>query len=102
HTPPTEISTLSLHDALPISMPNWRQHLRPEASKFFVVVSDDDATEAPLNSAQAFSDQLAQTAPDLFTQWSFNGIFCGMDCDFSRSEEHTSELHSRENLVCRL
>src|SRR5256886_4050736 len=27
---------------------------------------------------------------------------CGTNCDSSRSEEHTSELQSQSNLVCRL
>src|SRR5690606_39788594 len=32
-----------------------------------------------------------------------NQYFCNCLCDsFGRSEEHTSELQSRENLVCRL
>jgi len=65
------------------TMPQWKQHLRPEASKFFVVVSDDDATDAPNNSAQAFSDALMAAEPELFAQWSFNGIFCGMECSYS-------------------
>src|SRR5690606_41326348 len=40
-----------------------------------------------------------------FARWSSSssGTFCKKGwCDFSRSEEHTSELQSRENLVCRL
>src|SRR5690606_41672464 len=36
----------------------------------------------------------------------FNAVDCPQerahDCDGTRSEEHTSELQSRENLVCRL
>src|SRR5688572_33321922 len=55
-TATTEIYTLSLHDALPISMPRW---------------------------------------PAPWQLWA-EACFAG------RSEEHTSELQSQSNLVCRL
>src|SRR6266511_2199979 len=58
-TATTEIYTLSLHDALPISR-RWLPHLRSRAG---------NSQSPPLGG---------------------------------RSEEHTSELQSRENLVCRL
>src|SRR5438270_7665990 len=58
--PPTEIYTLSLHDALPISFT---------------------------------SDMPPQDVVTLL-----NGLFTRFD----RSEEHTSELQSQSNLVCRL
>src|SRR5207302_4386389 len=62
----TEINTLSLHDALPIS---WRtEKPLPKAAPSFVAPSK-------------MSKSLAASP---------------------RSEEHTSELQSRENLVCRL
>src|SRR5690606_40373948 len=34
--------------------------------------------------------------------WYLNGYLCSIPADVVRSEEHTSELQSRENLVCRL
>src|SRR6266853_6395514 len=55
-TATTEIYTLSLHDALPISSPPWPRRVR--------------------NLGPSFSG--------------------------NRSEEHTSELQSQSNLVCRL
>src|SRR5438093_8886788 len=61
-TAPTEIYTLSLHDALPISLGIGRQL------------------------------QLDREVIDM--------IALGAECD--RSEEHTSELQSLTNLVCRL
>src|SRR5690606_42051167 len=78
--PTTAIHTLSLHDALPISS-NTRFAPRPSTTSA--------ATDASrLRSAGSPSSRTnASVAP-----WS--------DC--SRSEEHTSELQSREKLVCRL
>src|SRR5947209_9514641 len=76
-TPTTEIYTLSLHDALPISAklanPNFLAKARAE------VVEDQREREA---EATRDRDRL-RTA-------------------FRRSEEHTSELQSRQYLVCRL
>src|SRR2546427_9511831 len=64
-TATTEIYTLSLHDALPISSWRWMSSARPSHSALMA------ATRAWCRSR-------------------------------SRSEEHTSELQSQSNLVCRL
>src|SRR5436309_12433826 len=66
-TATTEIYTLSLHDALPISL----------------------AVAALLAVAPARAQDYA-------------GVLAAADRTDARSEEHTSELQSRENLVCRL
>src|SRR5205085_3304269 len=66
-TATTEIYTLSLHDALPISFGGGRD----------VLTSRDD-----------FPDSVG-TRPDVVSR-------------DDRSEEHTSELQSQSNLVCRL
>src|SRR2546430_9477484 len=70
-TATTEIYTLSLHDALPISKPHqsvlWPVSLPSRITTVFTALS-----------ARASSDRP------------------------SRSEEHTSELQSQSNLVCRL
>src|SRR5438093_7251612 len=73
--PPTEISTLSLHDALPICRrgragPRPRRH-PSEAGSLGIPAGRDDP---PLQKRRGGS----------------------------RSEEHTSELQSLTNLVCRL
>src|SRR2546430_7943957 len=68
-TATTEIYTLSLHDALPIS------------------------PSVPTAPCAAWHSSAADTAgPSLAPCWSAT----------RRSEEHTSELQSQSNLVCRL
>src|SRR5690349_23123290 len=65
--PPSEIYTLSLHDALPISRADRADHVEPVEREHF---------------------QRFLAAVGVGTQ--------------ARSEEHTSELQSRRDLVCRL
>src|SRR5690606_41940932 len=76
--PPTELSTLSLHDALPIYGRLWSYD--------------------PASDAQEFVD----LGPDCKNPGyvATRGETVYLAC--ARSEEHTSELQSRENLVCRL
>src|SRR5439155_23681537 len=76
HDPaPPEIYTLSLHDALPIS-----------------TTGDRSWTSAPWRMAASASPltYLSGWRPKTSTGWRW------------RSEEHTSELQSRGQLVCRL
>src|SRR5699024_11996428 len=82
-TAPIQIHTLSLHDALPISIFN------------------DDCTRCCGAGGFPCPDSLCSNLsnhprlyPGQFIQ------YCS--CLFSRSEEHTSELQSRFDLVCRL
>src|SRR3712207_7989856 len=79
-TATTEIYTLSLHDALPISR-RLAQQL-PDVRG--VIVMDLVGFTGPV---QRYPPPLHLLAPD-------RGDF--------RSEEHTSELQSRQYLVCRL
>src|SRR2546430_16820914 len=72
-TATTEIYTLSLHDALPISLSRSNLFLH---GRLFQAVS-----EVLQLLAEGFLD------------------FLGRRC---RSEEHTSELQSQSNIVCRL
>src|SRR5688572_32543807 len=72
----TEIYTLSLHDALPISGGRGRGH-----------VPDSLGQKRPRDRAAASSETTA----------ALDGCECA-----ARSEEHTSELQSQSNLVCRL
>src|SRR3712207_9127886 len=76
-TATTEIYTLSLHDALPIS------------SRFAHAATARPVLHHPAARPREPADPArTRCAPVL--------------CDPNRSEEHTSELQSRQYLVCRL
>src|SRR5690606_41918365 len=91
---PSELYTLSLHDALPISRRSpcedcaapWRQARRRLPAS---VASRPDGIAA-LGAAAARASTSLRSARRPRSRLCF------------RSEEHTSELQSRENLVCRL
>src|SRR5690606_42023616 len=79
HTPPTHIYTLSLHDALPI----WAEYVAAHFER-----------GRPLG--HGFTEQNLRDGTAYYAHDGLDGI------RVVRSEEHTSELQSRENLVCRL
>src|SRR5690606_42102305 len=83
-TPTSPSHTLSLHDALPLSTPpGSRQPAAPAAAPASLVPdSCSRAAPAAENSGSMHRARPGDAPP--------------------RSEEHTSELQSRENLVCRL
>lgn len=70
----------------------WRMHLRPDASKSFLVITDDDATDRPNNSAAAFSAALTQLDPMLFAKWTFNGVYCFTECVDAMGEELAADV----------
>src|SRR3712207_9079630 len=86
-TAPTEIYTLSLHDALPIS------RLEPSLQALLDAVASGRDTVGAL--AGSSPDQ-ADAALVGLTELELRGLVR------RRSEEHTSELQSRQYLVCRL
>src|SRR5690606_42125158 len=96
--PPSPPSTLSLHDALPISELLQRETVRG-------VAVNAAATHSILNvvgTAGAGLVGIAGTAGVNVLRGSTEAYVDGTSLNTSRSEEHTSELQSRENLVCRL
>src|SRR5690606_41673662 len=84
---PPAISTLSLHDALPISPPASAPPKRSKSSRAGPATRAAPAPvrhgPLPRSPTGGRSGRPGWSAPP-------------------RSEEHTSELQSRENLVCRL
>src|SRR5256885_6288809 len=97
-TPPTEISPLSLHAALPISPPAalgappaGPRAMTPAASAA-PPGEAPAATAADANSPLATTPAATEASPETR----------GLDQEIQRSEEHTSELQSPCNLVCRL
>src|SRR3712207_7417432 len=83
-TATTEIYTLSLHDALPISV------LRRGPSS-----SSDFSRRAPVSCDGSPGQRWCSTLTT-------NSTFSARRAGTRRSEEHTSELQSRQYLVCRL
>src|SRR5699024_12490581 len=78
----THIYTLSLHDALPISPMSCAVPLEVA----FKLVS--------ISNADCFSNSTGVPYNPMDNDWNIS--------DWNRSEEHTSELQSRFDLVCRL
>src|SRR5437762_12445451 len=78
---PTQIYTLSLHDALPIF--TWIEMVLTERAE---VVLDDTQATFSYRTSESLADEAL-------------GIMAARS---NRSEEHTSELQSPMYLVCRL
>src|SRR5690606_39601578 len=88
-SPTTEIYPLSLHDALPISF--------IERDRLGIVKILEEILNTVPQSAQ--QHRRVHFAPTINTN--VDDILV-IELEIERSEEHTSELQSRENLVCRL
>src|SRR5206468_12791839 len=89
HAPPAETYTLSLHDALPISLPGRDRDRRPpwpRVAQGRRAACSTARPEGPGRERRRRDRPLP--ARPLRALW--------------RSEEHTSELQSRSDLVCRL
>src|SRR5436309_8412031 len=87
--PTTYIYTLSLHDALPISIAMTVRPAASFSSAFWICFSDSVS-----------SDEVASSSKRMGAFFKSARAMARRCC--WRSEEHTSELQSRENLVCRL
>src|SRR5438309_11402162 len=88
-SPPTQLTPLSLHDALPIwrrGLPAWPEY---SASKFALA----GFTEAFRAEMARFDIDVLLVIPGM-TKTGLTGHM--------RSEEHTFELQSQFHLVCRL
>src|SRR5207249_7514839 len=95
HHAPPPTSTLSLHDALPICPRRQRVELRPIAE------AGDPA--APRGVTELLAHRVAAWALDVQAEGDDQStLLRGQAAEGGRSEEHTSELQSRFDLVCRL
>src|SRR5690606_41866349 len=95
HPPTTCRYTLSLHDALPIS---------GEPLEVQLIGGEEPGLWAELHSRRVIwqgRPALLTVARDISQRKSIEASL-GRSKLQARSEEHTSELQSRENLVCRL
>src|SRR5690606_40214118 len=95
-TSTSDIYTLSLHDALPIySLRCCSSHCTLSASRW--LVGSSSSSRSGLLSSSLHSATRRRSPPESTVTSASGG---GQRS--ARSEEHTSELQSRENLVCRL
>src|SRR5690606_41771733 len=93
---PTRIYSLSLHDALPIY--GWPMTKSCEyLAAILLIAMLLSGCGAPPQGMPPYLALVTPRIPDTIGQCT--GIIVGPR---ERSEEHTSELQSRENLVCRL
>src|SRR5690606_41806365 len=97
--PAPAIYTLSLHDALPIFITDVTTDM--PRSRSIRIQSD----RVCMRSRLAFTSPASWMAPPNRSSFSVSVVLPASGCEMIakvRSEEHTSELQSRENLVCRL
>src|SRR5207249_10447251 len=100
-TPPTQLYTLSLHDALPISTvasllldrSPFLAPYRPHLENASLLLSFQTVAEMRFGALKAnWGEERKRDLESFFT--AFDVVI--------RSEEHTSELQSRFDFVCRL
>src|SRR5690606_41863665 len=98
-TATTEIYTLSLHDALPISTSSTESESVIEIQR--ALIPESGRLVLPLPSLGGVTAGLVAQVRrvDGGSDWLSTDNRAQL---LLRSEEHTSELQSRENLVCRL
>src|SRR5690606_41999889 len=96
------VAPLSLHDALPIWLGDDFSHQGAfRLSYGFEYAADmelskDGSVPVPITRYDTYDWYLAQGPLGSLTR-----LLAGKAQTWTRSEEHTSELQSRENLVCR-
>src|SRR5690606_40732620 len=99
-TPLTPSTTLSLHDALPISR---ERPPGPMADRRRLCASSESGLVWSMNcDSWELAKNSLMTAVIGRALMSWVGVTLSSSKTVIRSEEHTSELQSRENLVCRL
>src|SRR5690606_41575451 len=90
----TALSSLSLHDALPISANKGATRSNGHSVGCNIELPFEQGSNPYVDTLVNFRYFMVRKT--MFIKYSSAFI------NFPRSEEHTSELQSRENLVCRL
>lgn len=83
HVANSEVASNDGLNVLYDKYPEYSGQLRPDATKSLVVVTDDNATQAPMNDATTFIDAYTALDPALLTDFVMHGIYCagtGGDC----------------------
>src|SRR5699024_12682311 len=92
--------TLSLHDALPIFLQTLSRPLRNQSLHWY----QDNFLAHPDEEIPIFSSQMPFLLQSTLLYQFLSGYYAELvrEKRSERSEEHTSELQSRFDLVCRL
>src|SRR5690606_40330253 len=99
-TAPPTTYTLSLHDALPISA---RAPASISASRYWTLKGRGQAQMTrPIKVLLVDDHEMVRIGLSAVLSTEEDLEVVGEAAGGARSEEHTSELQSRENLVCRL
>src|SRR5690606_41615455 len=98
----TDIYTPSLHDALPICIEGDGPAFRRLAKGTGLVEGQIVGADAPGRPALGNAIPALRGGSPQIVRVVDHGDQYGTPLQMWRSEEHTSELQSRENIVCRL
>src|SRR5690606_41400138 len=97
----TEIYTLSLHDALPIYLKK-QHHSARHWCYAYQIGTFENQIQFRANDDGEPNNSAGMPIYGQIQSFEVTNILIVVVRYFGRSEEHTSELQSRENLVCRL
>src|SRR5690606_41838538 len=92
----SQIHTPSLHDALPIY--SAKPSISP-STKYWACLAHDSVAPAKIRTLCFSFTMVSSSSGVILAIWAKVVMPSALR---ARSEEHTSELQSRENLVCRL
>jgi hypothetical protein len=80
----TEVGSNDVLNVYVNAYPQYKASLREGSLKTFVSVTDDDATDGPYNSADAFMAAVNALEPAgsvMWSDWRYSGIYCFSECE---------------------